>query len=61
MANVLQPLRCRFGKHHRDRHAARFDGNVWHSSCVGCGRPMYRDFDGWHLSDEEPPAPGDHV
>ncbi len=56
MANVLQLLRCRLGKHQRDRRAAWFDGNVWRSTCVGCKRPMYREFDGWHLSDGEPPS-----
>ncbi|RIA36761.1 hypothetical protein DFR49_4049 [Hephaestia caeni] len=55
VANVLQLFRCSFGKHQRDRRAAWFDGSVWRSSCVGCKRPMYREFDGWHLSDGEPP------
>src|SRR3546814_9589058 len=55
MANVLQLLRCRLGKHQRDRRAALFDGSVWRSTCVGCKRPMYREFDGWHMSDGEPP------
>src|SRR3546814_2732063 len=47
MANVLQLLRCRLGKHQRDRRAAWFDGSVWRSTCVGCKRPMYREFVGW--------------
>ena len=54
MANVLQLVRCRFGGHLRNRRAAWFDGCIWRSTCVGCGRAMYRDFDGWHLSEEEP-------
>lgn len=60
MANVLQLLRCQLGKHQRDRRAAWFDGSVWRSTCTGCGRPMYREFDGWHMSDEEPPRRSNH-
>lgn len=64
MANVFQLVRCALGKHVRDRRAAWFDGNLWRSTCVGCKRPMVREFDGWRMADEEPPSrtpPHDHI
>ena len=64
MANVFQLVWCRFGKHLRDRRAAWFDGSVWRSTCIGCKRPMYREFDGWHMADDELPhsaTPHDHT
>jgi hypothetical protein len=53
--NLLQPVYCLFGKHHRSRSRAWDDGSVYRSWCKGCGKPMIRDLDGWHL-DLHPPS-----
>lgn len=63
--NMLQLFNCAFGKHHRDRRRARYDGNDLHSVCIGCGQPMIRDFTGWRLAGaggERPrPAPAQRI
>lgn len=57
----LQPLYCLFGKHHRSRGRAWTDGNAYRSWCTGCGKPMVRGFDGWHLDDQGEPAARDDM
>lgn len=52
--NLLQLPRCIFGQHHRDRRHARHDGWVVRSHCTGCGKPMVKDGDGWHLAPAVP-------
>ena len=52
--NIWQLFRCALGRHHRDGGRAWHDGNVFRSICVGCGRKMLRDFDGWR-----PERPGE--
>ncbi|MBQ1500264.1 MAG: hypothetical protein IIZ38_18305 [Sphingomonas sp.] len=49
---LLQPIYCLVGKHHRSRSRAWNDGTAFRSWCEGCGRPMIREFEGWHLDVE---------
>jgi len=53
--SILQLVACACGKHHRDRRRAWFDGKQFRSWCTGCGAPMFRDFDAWHV-DRSPEA-----
>jgi hypothetical protein len=46
---LLQLPRCLVGNHQRDRRYARYDGPVVRSHCTGCGKPMVKDGQGWHL------------
>lgn len=46
-------IRCLLGTHERDRHAARYDGEMFRSRCRYCGVEMKRDFAlGWIKTEE---------
>lgn len=52
--NFLQLPWCVFGFHQRSRRRARYDGPVIRSHCIGCGRAMVKDTQGWHLDTAVP-------
>ncbi|MEZ0244985.1 MAG: hypothetical protein ACAH11_16535 [Sphingomonas sp.] len=51
---LLQLGACAFGKHQRDRRRVWHDGYDYRSYCGGCGKPMLRKTDRWHLIDAHP-------
>lgn len=53
---LLQPFYCLFGKHHRSRSRAWYDGLSYHSWCEGCGRPMVRGMRGWSIAPKTAPT-----
>lgn len=53
--NLIQLAQCAFGKHHRDRRRARFNGDTYQSFCTGCGQPMEKAKAGWRIT---PPGAG---
>jgi hypothetical protein len=56
---LFQLINCARGKHLRSRDKAWHDGNILHSECCGCGRPMVKDFHGWKLEDASPKGASD--
>jgi len=47
---LLQFVRCRLGRHHRDRRRARRDASgAFVSRCTGCNRRMVKEGDVWRL------------
>ena len=49
--NIVQLVRCCFGKHHRSkRHAYRDEDGIPRSRCQGCGRRMAKLKEGWRLA-----------
>jgi hypothetical protein len=53
---LLQLARCLFGVHQRSRGRAWHDGSIVRSHCTGCGKPMRKDNQGWHLDEAAPEA-----
>ena len=49
---ILQLFRCALGRHRRNKRHAKFDGDIFRTRCIGCGRPMVRGLDGWRLEQE---------
>jgi hypothetical protein len=48
---LLQFVRCRLGRHHRDRRRARRDSSgAFVSRCTGCNRRMIKEDGVWRLA-----------
>jgi len=48
--NVVQRIKCLWGRHRRDGRRVRYAGQYDYSLCTGCGRPMIRDVGRWRLA-----------
>lgn len=44
---LLGRLLCLTGDHEPDRTRARHNASVYVAPCLGCGRPLARDHQGW--------------
>jgi hypothetical protein len=50
--NLLLLPACALGMHRRDRNNVWRDERHYRSVCIGCGKPMVRNFDRWRISSD---------